>query len=140
SVNLSYVDQPVILIFSQTVEVQPGEDVTLLCSNFSSSPTQTVWFTLVNRTQPRCISSMYSSTEPASLCNGVEKGKFEMSSNISTVFLKIKRTDVSDSGLYFCGFNMNRYSVLVSATYLKVQGKIIVKSVSWFPLIHYVFL
>ncbi|KAL7374510.1 hypothetical protein ABVT39_001997 [Epinephelus coioides] len=106
---------------SHTVEVQPGEEVTLLCSNFSSSPTQTVWFTLANRTQPRCISRMYSSVEPASFCSGAESGKYEMTSNISTVFLKIKHVDISDSALYFCGFYMSRYSVIVNATFLKVQ-------------------
>uniref|UniRef100_A0A3Q0RC18 Ig-like domain-containing protein n=1 Tax=Amphilophus citrinellus TaxID=61819 RepID=A0A3Q0RC18_AMPCI len=108
---------------TQTVKIQPGEDVTLLCSNFSSSPTQTVWFRLVNQTQPRCISSIYKPDEPASFCNGVERKKFEVTSNILTIFLKIKHVDLSDSGLYFCGFYVTRNPVIVSSTYLKVKGK-----------------
>ncbi|XP_071334065.1 T-cell surface glycoprotein CD8 beta chain-like [Trachinotus anak] len=105
----------------QTVEVQSGEEATLLCSNFTSSPSQIIWFRLVNRTQPRCISSMYNSITPASFCSGFENGKFEATSNISTVFLRVKHVDLSDSGLYFCGFFLNKYSVIVSATYLKVR-------------------
>lgn len=82
------------------MEVWPGEDATLLFSNFSSSPTQIIWFRLVNRTQAHCILSIYISTDPISFCNGVKHEKFEVTSNISTVFLKIKYTDLSDFGLW----------------------------------------
>lgn len=108
---------------SQTVEVWPGEDATLLCSNFCSSPTQIIWFRLVNQTQAHCILSIYISTDPISFCNGVKHEKFEVTSNISTVFLKIKYTDLSDFGLYFCGFYCGRHQVIVNSTYLKVHGK-----------------
>ncbi|XP_041841433.1 uncharacterized protein LOC121639901 isoform X1 [Melanotaenia boesemani] len=108
---------------SQTVEVQQGEDATLLCSNISTSPTQTEWFRVVNRTKPSCISAMYGAEGEASLCDGLKDGKFEMSSNMSTVFLRIKQVDFSDSGLYFCGFYMNGHTVVVSAAELMVQGE-----------------
>ena len=108
---------------SHTAEHQPGDEVTLLCSNLATSPTQTDWFRVVNRTKPHCISSMYGSDGDVSFCDGFQNGKFEMSSNVSTVSLKIKRVDSSDSGLYFCGFYVNTHTVISTATYLNVQGK-----------------
>ncbi|XP_031144326.1 uncharacterized protein LOC116042320 isoform X3 [Sander lucioperca] len=106
---------------SHTVEVQSGGDVTLMCSNISTVPTQTEWFRVINRTKPSCVSSMYGSDSKPSFCDGFQN-RFEMSSNISTVFLKIKRVDLSDSGLYFCGFYIDGHTVIASATHLKVQG------------------
>lgn len=108
---------------SQTVVVQPGKNATLLCSNFSSFPTHTIWFRLVNQTSPICISSIYNFAQPSVLCNGIEHEKVELTSNISTIFLKIKQVDLSDSGLYFCGYYTNGHPVIVNSTYLKVQGK-----------------
>ncbi|XP_028462092.1 uncharacterized protein LOC114574014 [Perca flavescens] len=105
---------------SHTVEVQSGGDVTLMCSNISSTPTQTEWFRVINRTKPSCVSSMYGSDGKPSFCDGFQNG-FEMSSNISSVFLKIKRVDLSDSGLYFCGFYIDGHTVIAGSTHLKAQ-------------------
>ncbi|XP_030285742.1 uncharacterized protein LOC115589153 [Sparus aurata] len=107
---------------SHNVGVRTGDEVTLLCSNLSTIKTQTDWFRVVNRTKPHCISSMYESDGEVSFCDGFQNGKFEMSSNVSTVFLKIKQVDLSDTGLYFCGFYIRTHTVISTATYLNVQG------------------
>uniref|UniRef100_A0A8C5HMB6 Uncharacterized LOC114480710 n=1 Tax=Gouania willdenowi TaxID=441366 RepID=A0A8C5HMB6_GOUWI len=108
---------------SQTVRVKPGEDVTMSCSNISSSPSQGDWFRVVNGTQSRCIGAMFGFGGNVSYCKGFGKEKFEISSNISTVFLKIKQVDLSDSGLYICGFYIKRNTVIATAATLKVHGR-----------------
>ncbi|XP_050923470.1 uncharacterized protein LOC108890243 [Lates calcarifer] len=105
-----------------TVEVQPGEEVTLLCTNFTSSPTLIIWFRVVKLLKPSCISTIYTSSRPASFCDGFQNDRFEVTSNSSTVFLKIRKVDSSDSGLYFCGYHITSNPVIVGATYLEVQG------------------
>lgn len=57
-------------------------------------------------------------------CVGFKNENFEMSSNISSVFLKIKQVSLSDSGLYFCGFYTNGYPIF-SEVHLNVEGKVI---------------
>uniref|UniRef100_A0A668RB89 Ig-like domain-containing protein n=1 Tax=Oreochromis aureus TaxID=47969 RepID=A0A668RB89_OREAU len=106
---------------SQTLEVQSGEEVTLLCSNFSNSPTEIFWFRVTKRSELHCICSMFQPHEPVSFCTGLQSGKFEMSTNISTVFLKIKQVDLLDSGLYFCGKYLSKYAVIVDTTNVEVQ-------------------
>ncbi|XP_031590843.2 uncharacterized protein LOC116316427 [Oreochromis aureus] len=103
----------------QTVEVQ--QEVTLQCSNISVYPTQTDWFRVVNQTKPSCVSSMYGSDSEASFCHGFRNRNFNMSSNVSFVFLQIKRVDLSDAGLYFCGFYINGHTVISNAVELRIQ-------------------
>ncbi|XP_028419503.1 uncharacterized protein LOC114545434 [Perca flavescens] len=100
-----------------TVELQPAEQVTLMCSNFSSF----TGFRLDSRPHISCISSMWSSDSNTSLYDGFQNGKFNMTSNTTTLFLNITHVDLAESGLYFCGFYSDGKPVIVTATYLKVQ-------------------
>uniref|UniRef100_A0A3B4GS39 Uncharacterized LOC102199857 n=1 Tax=Pundamilia nyererei TaxID=303518 RepID=A0A3B4GS39_9CICH len=108
-----------------TVAVEPGQDVTLQCSNFSSFATHIFWFRLADRLNASCISFMPTANSRATFYDGFQDTKFKMTSNTSVLFLEIKQVDPSDSGLYFCGeLNMGRPKVY-TATYLKVQVDIL---------------
>uniref|UniRef100_UPI0037E7E879 uncharacterized protein n=1 Tax=Semicossyphus pulcher TaxID=241346 RepID=UPI0037E7E879 len=104
-----------------TVEVQPGEEVTLLCSNFSRFPTHIGWFKLNSTSNVSRISMMISSEGNVSFFDEFQSSKFDVTSNSIHLFLKINQVDLNDSGLYFCGFYTNEDPVIVSGTYLKVQ-------------------
>ncbi|CAN9507255.1 unnamed protein product [Ophioblennius macclurei] len=108
------------LSLSHTVEVRPGEDATLLCSNHSSGPSQSIWFRMVDGSEPHCISNIFRADENASLCTGVQKDKYEVTSNMSVIFLTIKKVTEDDAGLYFCGYK-NRHPAMVSSTYLEIR-------------------
>ncbi|XP_030018751.1 uncharacterized protein LOC115438996 [Sphaeramia orbicularis] len=73
---------------------------------------------VVKRSEPNKIASIFDPSKVDSFQNG----KFEVTSNISHIFLKIKQVNVSDSGLYFCGFLMQQKTVIVHPTYLDVKG------------------
>ncbi|KAL3967181.1 signal-regulatory protein delta [Sarotherodon galilaeus] len=118
-----------------TVEVQPGEEVTLQCSNLrqgkamrtlaavilSSYPVHLSWFRSTNRSNASKISSMFSPESNATFHEGFQNSKFNMTSNTSVLFLEIKQVDSSDSGLYFCGEDINERLIVYGATNLKVQ-------------------
>ena len=109
----------------QTVEAQPGEEVTLQCNNISKYDTQTFWSRLVNRTKISCVVVKLKYASNVTACDGYEQKKYEVKSDISTVFLNIKKVDSSDSGLYYCGIFVNGIPVL-TPIHLKVNGKITV--------------
>ncbi|XP_054457049.1 uncharacterized protein LOC129093157 [Anoplopoma fimbria] len=105
----------------ETVEVQAGGEVELQCSNFSSSLSQIIWFRVVKRHPTRQIAYIYEPFEPTKFPDGFKNGKFEVRSNLCSVFLNIKQVNSSDSGLYFCGYYISRNPVIVDSTYLEVQ-------------------
>uniref|UniRef100_A0A668VL82 Ig-like domain-containing protein n=1 Tax=Oreochromis aureus TaxID=47969 RepID=A0A668VL82_OREAU len=110
-----------------TVAVEPGQQITLQCSNFSSFATYIFWFRLADRLNASRISFMSTANSHATFCDGFQYTKFNMISNTSVLFLEIKQVDPSDSGLYFCGeLHMGRPSVF-TATYLKVQVDVLLE-------------
>ncbi|XP_019898875.2 uncharacterized protein LOC109615045 [Esox lucius] len=116
---------PVLFFQSQTVVVLRGESVTLLCSNISTVVGHVAWFKQVNRSEPVCISTMYSS-HSSTVDYYLKNRHFKMYSNNTTIFLEITNLEIADSGLYFCGvFTNTKYMVFVRATFLNVQGSII---------------
>uniref|UniRef100_A0A7N6AX09 Immunoglobulin domain-containing protein n=1 Tax=Anabas testudineus TaxID=64144 RepID=A0A7N6AX09_ANATE len=110
------------VLVSYNVKAQSGDSITLLCPK--TSETVTTWFRLVNRTKASCIALMIKSDKDPEYCDGFQNGHFKMETNISTVFLKIKHVDLSDSGLYFCHFFFGGRGVYY-VIYLSVEGKII---------------
>ncbi|XP_062300719.1 uncharacterized protein LOC134005745 [Scomber scombrus] len=106
---------------SHIVKVQSGEDVTLQCNNPSKYASESFWSRLVNKTKIVCISAMTGTGKEVKYCDGFQSGKFEMSTNSSTVFLKIKQVNSSDSGLYYCGIYAKGLPVF-SEIRLNIEG------------------
>ncbi|XP_026208389.1 uncharacterized protein LOC113157248 isoform X2 [Anabas testudineus] len=109
------------VLVSHDVKVQSGLSVTLLCPNTSTLDTVTAWFRVVNSTNASCIALMTRSYNKPKFCDGFQNRSFEMETNLSTVFLKIKQVDLSDSGLYFCQFFFGGRAVY-NVIHLTVEG------------------
>uniref|UniRef100_A0A3Q3GRB1 Ig-like domain-containing protein n=1 Tax=Labrus bergylta TaxID=56723 RepID=A0A3Q3GRB1_9LABR len=76
-----------------TVDAQPGEEVTLLCSNFTLFPLHITWFRLNSTSNTKSF-----------FFGEFQNSSFDVTSNSTHLFLKMKQVDFSHSGLYFCGF------------------------------------
>uniref|UniRef100_A0AAY5KLM2 Ig-like domain-containing protein n=1 Tax=Esox lucius TaxID=8010 RepID=A0AAY5KLM2_ESOLU len=114
----------VIRLVSQTMVVLrgEGESVTLMCSNISTVVGHVAWFKQVNRSEPVCISTMYSS-HSSTVNYYLENRHFEMYSNNTTIFLNITKVEIADSGLYFCGFFTNtNFKIIIALPISKFQG------------------
>ncbi|XP_054914483.1 uncharacterized protein LOC129378210 [Poeciliopsis prolifica] len=105
-----------------SVLVQPGEDVTLLCSNTSSNIEHLFWYKLVDGSNVSRISSMFDFGYEARLFVGFQREKFVMTSNVTNIFLDIKQVNFSDSGVYICGTKSESCLNIFSETYLQVEG------------------
>uniref|UniRef100_A0A3Q3E526 Ig-like domain-containing protein n=1 Tax=Labrus bergylta TaxID=56723 RepID=A0A3Q3E526_9LABR len=101
-----------------TVDAQPGEEVTLLCSTFTLFPLHITWFRLNSTSNTSRISSLSSADKKASFFGEFQNSSFDVTSNSTHLFLKMKQVDFSHSGLYLCGFSSEGNSVIVSATFL----------------------
>ncbi|XP_028462082.1 uncharacterized protein LOC114574006 [Perca flavescens] len=106
---------------TETVEGRPGGEVTLTCSNPSNQDATTLWLRVVNRTKASWNSTITRSKGTPLYSDGIQNGRFNMITTFFTLFLQIKHVDVSDSGLYLCGFFIEgRYNF--SAIHLNVNG------------------
>uniref|UniRef100_M4AAL9 Immunoglobulin domain-containing protein n=1 Tax=Xiphophorus maculatus TaxID=8083 RepID=M4AAL9_XIPMA len=105
----------------QTVTVRPDEGVTLRCANLSRIAGHIFWFKLNDGPDVSRISSMSTSEAVPSLHGEFQRGKFTMRSNVTNIFLDIKQVEVTDSGLYFCGFYAEDFPGVFAATYLHVE-------------------
>ncbi|XP_033181607.1 uncharacterized protein LOC117152769 [Mastacembelus armatus] len=71
---------------SQTVKVQPGEEVNLLCPNMSKYDGLTFWFRLVNGTKIGCISVKYPANAVVSYCDELQH-LYSLSQNQTSGFI-----------------------------------------------------
>uniref|UniRef100_A0A3Q3W2P0 Immunoglobulin domain-containing protein n=1 Tax=Mola mola TaxID=94237 RepID=A0A3Q3W2P0_MOLML len=103
---------------------QPGQEIILKCGNMSNYGCSTFWFRRASGNTIQCMATMNQGHGQPAYCNEFKSGNIDMYSNITTVFLKIKKVDFSDSGLYFCGFYTQGLPVFCEV-HLKVSGKVI---------------
>uniref|UniRef100_A0A096LTT3 Ig-like domain-containing protein n=1 Tax=Poecilia formosa TaxID=48698 RepID=A0A096LTT3_POEFO len=104
-----------------SVLVQPGEDVTLLCPNFTNVVEHIFWYKLMDGPNVSSISSIIDPGSEARLHNEFQREKFDMTSNITNIFLNIKQVNFSDSGVYICGTMSPSCQKIFSETYLQVE-------------------
>uniref|UniRef100_M4AA56 Ig-like domain-containing protein n=1 Tax=Xiphophorus maculatus TaxID=8083 RepID=M4AA56_XIPMA len=106
-----------------SVLVQPGEEVTLLCPNFTNIFEHIFWYKLIPGPGVSRISSMVNPGSKVHLHDGFQREKFNMTSNGTNIFLNIKQVNFSDSGVYICGTKSPSCLKIFSETYLQVDGK-----------------
>uniref|UniRef100_A0A3B5KMW7 Ig-like domain-containing protein n=1 Tax=Takifugu rubripes TaxID=31033 RepID=A0A3B5KMW7_TAKRU len=106
-----------------TACVEVGDDISLQCTNVSILPLNIFWFKLTDGSNASNVASMSRPNSDVRLYERFQNGKFNLSSNSTTLILTIKGVDFSESGLYFCGYREKRYLEIYSATSLMVKEK-----------------
>uniref|UniRef100_A0A3Q3FGE9 Uncharacterized LOC109975887 n=1 Tax=Labrus bergylta TaxID=56723 RepID=A0A3Q3FGE9_9LABR len=113
---------------SQTVEVQSGEDVTLMCSGMDENLKVRYWLKVVKGADIQCVSAMTNPTSTVRYHDGFSNHTFTMSSNTSTIFLKVRSVDLNKSGIYYCGFNKDGHPFLTTI-HLKIKAATLVSMI-----------
>ncbi|KAK0139562.1 Zinc finger MYM-type protein 1 [Merluccius polli] len=108
---------------SKTVEVELRDNVTLSCTNVSTSPTAAFWMRGDNTSKPIMISSVYGTdSRYVEYMDGFQQGRHVLEYNLFFINLTILQVEVSDSGWYFCLFYHETKLVMVNSTFLKING------------------
>uniref|UniRef100_A0A8C1J647 Ig-like domain-containing protein n=1 Tax=Cyprinus carpio TaxID=7962 RepID=A0A8C1J647_CYPCA len=115
-------------IFKSTVNLsaQPGENVTVWCQHTSETGINIHWFKQTNSSVPIAIVYMMISYQLKEIhkryLNCFQQDRILMSLNIKNTSLRILNVDVSDSGLYFCGWD-SRMMTFSDGTNLDIKVK-----------------
>ncbi|XP_016370137.1 uncharacterized protein LOC107709978 [Sinocyclocheilus rhinocerous] len=90
------------------LSAQPGENVTIWCQHTSETGINIHWFKQTNSSVPIAIVYMMISYQLKEIhkmyLNGFQQDRLLMTLNSKNTSLTILNVDVSDSGLYFCGW------------------------------------
>uniref|UniRef100_A0A671LTI2 Ig-like domain-containing protein n=1 Tax=Sinocyclocheilus anshuiensis TaxID=1608454 RepID=A0A671LTI2_9TELE len=109
------------------VSAQPGENVTICCQHNSETGKNIHWFKQTKSSVPIAIVYMMISYELKELhtnyLNGFQQDHLLMSLNTENTSLRILNVDVSDSGLYFCGWN-SWMMTFGDGTQLEIKGNL----------------
>ncbi len=114
---------------SQTVNLsaQPGENVTIWCQHNTNVGKNIHWFKQTNNSVPIAIVYMmvtYQLKElKATYLNDFQQDRLLMSLSTENTSLKMLNVDVSDSGLYFCGWE-SWVMVFGDGTQLDIKGNL----------------
>uniref|UniRef100_A0A8C1F2I7 Ig-like domain-containing protein n=1 Tax=Cyprinus carpio carpio TaxID=630221 RepID=A0A8C1F2I7_CYPCA len=91
------------------LSAQAGKNATIWCQHTSESGINIHWFKQTNNSVPIAIVYMMISYQLKEIhkhyLNGFQQDRILMSLNIKNTSLRILNVDVSDSGLYFCGWD-----------------------------------
>uniref|UniRef100_A0A671SLC3 Ig-like domain-containing protein n=1 Tax=Sinocyclocheilus anshuiensis TaxID=1608454 RepID=A0A671SLC3_9TELE len=113
------------------LSAQPGENVTIWCQHTSETGINIHWFKQTNSSVPIAIVYMMISYQlkeiHKSYLNGFQQDRLLMILNIKNTSLRILNVDVSDSGLYFCGWE-SRIITFSDGTHLDIKGNLSLSS------------
>uniref|UniRef100_A0A673HMV0 Ig-like domain-containing protein n=1 Tax=Sinocyclocheilus rhinocerous TaxID=307959 RepID=A0A673HMV0_9TELE len=103
---------------------QPGDNVTIWCKHTSNIGKYIHWFKQKNCAVPLSIVYMmlpYELEVKATYLNGFQPDRLVMSLNSKNSSLRISNVEISDSGLYYCGWQ-NWVMTFGDGTQLDIKG------------------
>uniref|UniRef100_A0A672QWS2 Novel immune-type receptor 12 n=1 Tax=Sinocyclocheilus grahami TaxID=75366 RepID=A0A672QWS2_SINGR len=109
------------------LSAQPGENVTIWCQHTSETGINIHWFKQTNSSVPIAIVYMMISYQLKEIhkmyLNGFQQDRLLMTLNSKNSSLRILNVDVSDCGLYFCGWE-SRIIAFGDGTHLDIKGNL----------------
>ncbi|XP_026100598.1 uncharacterized protein LOC113071452 [Carassius auratus] len=108
------------------LSAQPGENVTIWCQHTSGTGKNMHWFKQTTNSVPIAIVNMFITYQlkelHAKYLNDFQQDHILMTLDIKNTSLIILNVDVSDSGLYFCGWE-NRVMTFGDGTNLDIKER-----------------
>uniref|UniRef100_A0A8C1GJS2 Ig-like domain-containing protein n=1 Tax=Cyprinus carpio TaxID=7962 RepID=A0A8C1GJS2_CYPCA len=114
-----------LLVLSTNFTARPGDNITIWCQHTSEIGKNIHWFKQSNSDVPLSIVYMMLPFElevKATYLNGFQPDRLVMSLNRKNTSLRISNVDISDSGLYYCGWQ-NWVMTFGDGTHLDIKER-----------------